>query len=358
MAGPPLGPAHPAKLVGHFLDLGTRRMNPSLSLSLIVGLLIIAAQAVVGQVSITSATSLSAAAGTGISYQITANNAPTSYSASGLPSTMSVDSTTGIISGSLPTILGTTAGEELKPDLSVPGGSGPLPVCILVHGGGFERGDKQKQVKPVFAPLLEAGYAWISINYRLAPAHKYPGSVEDLETAILWVKAHAREHCFDPSRIVLIGKSAGAYLVSLVGARNHEETRVAAVVPFYGPADLAVMYEAAKSKPASNFTNYFGVTGDNEAARKLLAEASPATCVRPGLPPFLLLHGNADARIAYQQSVNFLDRLKAAGVPSELITIEGEGHGMGGWGKLGSDYTAQLFAWFNKTLKPSTGLSS
>jgi acetyl esterase/lipase len=105
----PLRPAHPAKLVGHFLDLGTRRMNPSLPLSLIVGLLIIAAQAVVGQVSITSATSLSGAAGTSISYQITANNAPTSYSASGLPSTMSVDSTTGIISGSLPTILSATA---------------------------------------------------------------------------------------------------------------------------------------------------------------------------------------------------------------------------------------------------------
>ncbi len=240
---------------------------------------------------------------------------------------------------------GTAAGEELRLDFSVPGG--PLPACILVYGGGFERGDKQKQVKPLFAPFLEAGYAWISINYRLAPAHKYPGSVEDLETAILWAKAHAREYCFDPSRIVLIGKSAGAYLVSLVGAQNHEETRVA-----------AVMYEAAKSKPASSFTNYFGVTGDNEAARKLLAEASPATCVRPGLPPFLLLHGNADDRLADQQSLDFLDRLKATGVPSELITIEGGGHGMGGWGKLGSDCTAPLIAWFNKTLKPSTGSSS
>jgi alpha-L-fucosidase 2 len=246
---------------------------------------------------------------------------------------------------------GTAAGEELKLDLFVPDGSGPLPVCVLVHGGGFERGDKQKQVKPLFAPLVKARFAWVSTSCRLSPAHKYPGSVEGLETAILWVKAHARGYCFDPSRIVLIGKSAAAY-------RNHEETRVAAVVPFYGPADLAVMYEAAKSKPASSFTNYFGVTGDNEAARKLLAEASPATCVRPALPPFLLLHGNADDRIAYQQSVNFLDRLKAAGVPSELITIEGGGHGMGGWGKLGSDYTAQLIAWLNKTLKPSTGLSS
>lgn len=251
-------------------------------------------------------------------------------------------------------IYGTAAGEELKLDLSVPDGPGPFPVCLHVHGGGLEKGDKQKKFKPLFAGITEAGYAWISINYRLAPAHKYPGSVEDLETAVRWIKVHAQEYRFDPDRIVLIGESAGGYLVNLVGAQNKEDTRVAAVVSFYGPADMNAMYQPAKTKPASSFPNYFGVTGDNEAARNLLAEASPATYVRPGLPPFLLLHGNADNRIRYQQSVDFLDRLKKAGVPSELITIEGGGHGMGGWAKMGSDYIAQLIAWLNKTLNPET----
>jgi alpha-L-fucosidase 2 len=246
---------------------------------------------------------------------------------------------------------GTAAGEELKLDLSVPEGPGPFPVCILVHGGGFEKGDKQKQPKHWFAPLSEAGYAWVSINYRLAPAHKYPGSVEDVETSIRWVKAHASEYRIDPSRIVLIGESAGGYLVNKVGTMNQEETRVAAVVSFYGAADLLFRLKSSNGKPSIAFSNYFGVTEDNEATRKFLVEASPVTHVRPGLPPFLLIHGNKDDRVPYEQSVNFYAKLKAAGVPAEFITIEGGGHGMGGWSKLNSDYMAQMILWLEKTLK-------
>ena len=245
---------------------------------------------------------------------------------------------------------GTAAGEELKLDLSVPDGPGPFPVCILVHGGGFEKGDKQKQPKHWFAPLSEAGYAWVSINYRLAPAHKYPGSVEDVETSIRWVKAHASEYRFDPSRIVLIGESAGGYLVNKVGTMNQEETRVAAVVSFYGAADLLFRLKSSNGNPSITFSNYFGVTEDNEATRKFLVEASPMTYVRPGLPPFLLIHGNKDDRVPYEQSVNFYAKLKAAGVLAEFITIEGGGHGMGGWSKLNSDFMAQLILWLKKTI--------
>jgi alpha-L-fucosidase 2 len=247
---------------------------------------------------------------------------------------------------------GTAAGEELKLDLSVPDGTGPFPVCILVHGGGFERGDKQKQPKHWFAPLSDAGYAWVSINYRLAPAHKYPGSVEDLKTAVRWVKSHAADYRFDPARIVLIGESAGGYLVNMVGVKNEEDTRVAAVVSFYGAADLPFRLKSSNGKPSITFSNYFGVTEDNEVTRKFLVEASPATHVRPGLPPFLLIHGNKDETVPYEQSVNFFAKLKAAGVPAEFITIEGGGHGMSSWRQLNSDYTAQLVKWLNRTLKP------
>jgi len=247
---------------------------------------------------------------------------------------------------------GTAGGEELKLDLSVPEGTGPFPVCILVHGGGFTKGDKQKQPKHWFAPLSEAGYAWVSINYRLAPAHKYPGSVEDVETSIRWVKAHAKEYRFDPSRIVLIGESAGGYLVNKVGTMNQEDIRVAAVVSFYGAADLLFRLKSSNGKPSITFSDYFGVTEDNEATRKFLVEASPATHVRPGLPPFLLIHGNKDERVPYEQSVNFHAKLKAAGVPSEFITIEGGGHGMSSWKKLNSDYATQLVNWLKITLRP------
>lgn len=243
-------------------------------------------------------------------------------------------------------------GEELKLDVSVPVGEGLFPVCILVHGGGFSKGDKQKQPKHLFKPLSEAGYAWVTINYRLAPAHKYPGSVEDLETAIRWVKAHAAEYRFDPSRIVLIGESAGAYLVNMVGAKNKKDTRVAAVVSFYGAADLLLRLKASSDKPSATFSEYFGVTEVNETASKFLIDASPITYVRHGLPPFLLLHGNKDETVPYEQSVHFFAKLKAAKVPVEFITIEGGGHGMSNWNKINSDYANQVVNWLKLTLKP------
>ncbi len=246
---------------------------------------------------------------------------------------------------------GIASGEELKMDISVPEGKGPFPVCILVHGGGFTKGDKQKQSKHLFKPLSDAGYAWVSINYRLAPTFKYPSSVEDLETAIRWVKAHVAEYRFDRSRIVLIGESAGGYLVNMVGAKSQKDTRVAAVVSLYGASDLLSRLNSSDGKPSYNFSTYFGVTGDNEATRKFLVEASPATYIRPGLPPFLLLHGNKDETVPYEQSVNFLAKLKAANVPAELITIEGGIHGMSAWNKINSNYAAQLVKWLKLTLE-------
>jgi len=249
-------------------------------------------------------------------------------------------------------IYGIANGEELKLDLSIPNGTGPFPVCILVHGGSFVTGDKQKQVKPLFEPLNNAGYAWVSINYRLAPLHKYPGSVEDVETSIRWVKQHASEYHFDPNRIVLIGESAGGYLVSIVGTRNKVETRVAAVVSFYGASDLVDRLESSKGNINKIYADYFGITEYTPAAKKLLIEASPVTYVRPGLPPFLLLHGDEDARVPYKQSVIFYEKLKANNVPTEFITIKGGGHGMGGWAKLGSDFSTQVLMWLNKTIKP------
>ena len=247
---------------------------------------------------------------------------------------------------------GFAAGEVLKLDLGVPDGPGPFPVCILVHGGGFGTGDKRGMIKPLGSPLLQAGYAWASINYRLAPAHRYPASVEDLETAVRWVKTHAAEYRLDPTRIILMGGSAGGYLVNMVGTQNRADTRVAAVVNFYGAADQVARFDETKGQPSESFVNYFGVSEDTPATRKFLVEASPVTYVRPGLPPFLLLHGNNDKRVPYEQSVAFLARLKAAGVPAELVTIEGGGHGMGGWEKLGSDYIAQLLGWLDRTLVP------
>jgi acetyl esterase len=90
-------------------------------------------------------------------------------------------------------VFATVGGTPLTLDAFVPEGAGPFPTCILVHGGGFTKGDKTAFIKPLFEPLSKAGFTWFSINYRLAPQHRFPACVEDVETAIRWVKAHAAE---------------------------------------------------------------------------------------------------------------------------------------------------------------------
>ncbi|MCX6906747.1 MAG: alpha/beta hydrolase [Verrucomicrobia bacterium] len=265
-------------------------------------------------------------------------------------------------------LLAVAARAELKPDIEfakaggtnltldafVPEGSGPFPTCILVHGGGFTKGDKTSFIKPLFEPLSKAGFAWFSINYRLAPQHRYPANIEDVESAIRWVKAHAAEYKADPKRIALIGESAGGHLVSLAGVRAKADTRVAAVVPIYAPHDLELRVRQSKTIPAW-VEALFGLTELNDAAWKVLREASPMTRVRKGMPPFLLIHGTKDDKVPFEQSLKFQEKMKAAGNVCDLIVVEGGIHGMGGWEKIDPSYKEKLVAWLHKTLaaKPS-----
>lgn len=238
---------------------------------------------------------------------------------------------------------------SLTLDAFVPEGEGPFATCILVHGGGFTKGDKQTFIKPLFEPLAQAGFAWFTINYRLAPQHRWPACAEDVASAIKWVKAHAAEYKVDVKRIALIGESAGGHLVSWAGVMGEGETRVAAVVPFYAPHDLVTHV-----KHRNELRGLAGLIGSeelNDETWKKLAEMSPINHVRPGLPPFLQIHGDADTTVAHEQSVTFEAKMKATGNACETITIPGGGHGMGGWEKLHSDYAAQMIAWLKKTLK-------
>src|SRR5271170_3724376 len=84
-------------------------------------------------------------------------------------------------------------GKPLLLDLHVPDGPGPFAAAILIHGGGFDEGSKSTNVRPLFEPLTDAGFAWFSIDYRLAPAVHFPEAIEDVNSSIRWVKAHAVE---------------------------------------------------------------------------------------------------------------------------------------------------------------------
>ncbi len=144
---------------------------------------------------------------------------------------------------------------NLTLDASVPDGSGPFPTAIIVHGGGWVNGTKRSYVTPLFPVLSDAGYAWFSINYRLAPAHRFPDQVQDVSEAIQWVKLHSKEYKVDSTRIALIGESAGGHLVSWIGVTQPEAT-LAVVVPFYAPNDL--LGRAEKSGISENVQKLLG----------------------------------------------------------------------------------------------------
>lgn len=241
--------------------------------------------------------------------------------------------------------------ESLKLDACVPAGAGPFPAAILVHGGGWSGGDKAKGVDPLFAPLARHGVAWFSINYRLAPQHRYPAAVEDIEAAIRWVKAHASEFKVDPQRLALVGESAGGHLVASVAVRaNTDATRVAAVVPIYAPVDLVADTERRGGLSAS-LKALFGREQADEEATRILREASPINYVRAGLPPFLLAHGTADMSVLYSQSTQMQSKLRAAGVSVELITVDGGVHGMSRWEEIDPTYKDRIAAWIARQLE-------
>lgn len=246
---------------------------------------------------------------------------------------------------------GQAAGEKLMLDVNVPGGNGTFPVAILVHGGGWTSGDKATDITPWFESLTEAQFTWFSINYRLAPKHRWPACFEDVQTAIRWVKANAARYKGDPSRIALIGYSAGGQLATLAATVVDESVRVQAVVGYAPPTDFVQelpMRGGVLSRVQQGLLNRpQGLTPESIG---MLAALSPINHVRPGLPPLLLLHGDADKTVPLQQSLNFQAKLRANFVRCDLITLPGAPHRLTEWDKFMPDHGARMVAWLREVL--------
>jgi acetyl esterase/lipase len=257
---------------------------------------------------------------------------------------------------------GTAGGESLKLDAYVPDGPGPFPAVILVHGGGWNSGDKsggpQKgYMAPLHEPLEKGGYAWFSINYRLAPKHLYPANIEDVETAIRWVKANAAKYHLDLQRIALSGESAGGHLVQLAAVRATDATRVAALVPIYARCDLIGNRQPDAELPP-NLVQLFGRKTFDATAQTQLREASPLFQIKRGLPPCLVIHGTADKSVPYEQSLKWQARMRELGMTCDLITIQEGPHGMLGWDPLAPTFKQDTIAWLNRALKVPPAKSS
>jgi acetyl esterase/lipase len=238
-------------------------------------------------------------------------------------------------------------------DAFVPDGPGPFPAVIMVHGGGFDHGDKSGGPKkgwmaPMNDPLAQAGFAWFEINYRQLPKYPHPACIDDVHTAVRWVRAHAAEYHVDASRIVLAGESSGGEIVDLAAVHADESARVNAVVSFYGVYDVVAQVKAKGLD--GDVGRFFGISRFDDTTAPILWAASAAAYLRPGLPPFLLVHGDADKTVPYQQDVDFRAKLLSLGVPCDLITIKGGGHGMLGWEKIAPGFKDEVVSWLQRTL--------
>ncbi len=233
---------------------------------------------------------------------------------------------------------------------------GRRPTVVAIHGGGFRAG-KRDSYLPLILKLAERGYVAATVDYRLSPKHQFPAAVEDVKAAVRYMRANAGRLSVDPDRIGTVGGSAGGHLVLMLGTTggvaefegygpNREfSSRVACVVDYYGPSDLTKSY--GKSVDAHEVLPMW-LGGDLSTQEKLHRRASPLNWVSPSSAPVLAIHGTDDKYVEHAQSVWLVERLKAAGVEAELLTLNGAGHGFRGEDAARAE--AAMFAYFDKQL--------
>ena len=235
----------------------------------------------------------------------------------------------------------TANNHENKLDLYVPtNASGPVPVLMMIHGGGWVLGTKESQLLRAL-PYLETGWAVVNVTYRLVQVSRAPAAVEDCLCALQWIARNAETYDFDLSRIVTTGNSAGGHLAlttgmvpasaglgrectsgSFTGPPAIPSVEVAAIINWYGITDVADIMDGPNTKGYA--VQWLGGLANRDEVARL---TSPLTYVRGGLPPVLTIHGDADPIVPYQHGVRLHQALERAGVASELHTVAGGGHG-------------------------------
>lgn len=224
-----------------------------------------------------------------------------------------------------------------KMDLYIPDHSQkPAPAVLFLHGGGWTGGDKE--IMTWYAEsVARRRIAGITANYRLWPDWRYPAALDDAQRIVRWIRANAKQYNIDGSRLGAMGLSAGAHLAVWLGlgetrdntdpALSAFSSRVQCVVDVYGPVDFLAMMPSASAEIISGFIGrHFA------EAKDMYVDASPIRLVRPGAPPFLIVHGTNDIGVNYGEvpvgiSVDLHARLVAAGCDARLVKLEGAGHG-------------------------------
>jgi acetyl esterase/lipase len=243
----------------------------------------------------------------------------------------------GVVTSAHVTVLanqqfGSADGKPLLLDVCLPAATSPVnarPAIIAVHGGSWAAGDKSSTAwRGVCEWLAENGYVGASVDYRLSPASVFPAAIDDLGTAVRWLRApvQAKRFAIDPTLIGAYGGSAGGNLVSLLGTRGtgplDRGSRVAAVVELSGPENLT--RQGAEQTLFYPFElRYLGCSSFRNCPQAKLA--SPVFQVNRTDPPFFVAQSTKE-RIPLSQSDEFVAALRAAGVETTYVTRPGNLH--------------------------------
>jgi acetyl esterase len=220
---------------------------------------------------------------------------------------------------------------ELRPgltaDISVPKGTGPFPVVIYLHGGGWVAGSPQSHRK-LGMQFAEQGYLTINLDYRLAPEHPFPAGLDDCIFAAEWATASAQRWDGDVSRIAIGGDSAGGNLAAAtiveMAARN-SPIKFKAGLLIYGLFDVPAVIERERGAEFGLSMMARAYLGDRYDALLGDSRVSPLKGVKAGLPPQYILCGTADFLV--KESHSLAETCKAAGVTYELDIVPDMPHG-------------------------------
>ncbi len=215
------------------------------------------------------------------------------------------------------------------------------PALVIIHGGGWGAGTKQD--RPYRSMLLDfalKGYVTVSVEYRLTGEAPFPAGLEDVDCAVRWVRAHAREYRIDPNRIGAFGHSAGAHLAVMLASSPPAP-------PIHDP-------QCEWNDFSDRLTSVVGGSTPTVFPARLgdSKRYSPASWVSNRMPPILLIHGTEDNIVPVAQVDDYVEKLEAAGAPDvTYVRIEGGNHGVA-YEHFMDRATAAITKFFARTLKP------
>lgn len=246
-------------------------------------------------------------------------------------------------------------GEALTVDVYAPrdepsADSGDRPVLVQVYGGAWQRGEPSDFAE--FAEYFAArGWVVFAIDYRHAPAFRHPAQLDDVREAMTWIGTHAARYRADTSRMVLIGRSAGAHL-AMLAAYTPGASRVRGVISYYGPVDLA---EGYRSPPSPDPLDVRAVEraflgGTLAQLPEAYKSASPMSYASAAQPPTLLVYGGRDHIVEPRFGRQLRDSLRAHGTPVVHVEIPWAEHAFdavphGPSGQLARYITERFAAW-------------